>query len=74
LGKAILEIESKIKEISGKSVAYMVDPHLGNLTCCPSNIGTGMRASVHMLIPKLLNKYNKDIEQIQKDVATEFNC
>ena len=36
-----------------KSVSYMFDPRLGYLTSCPSNLGTAMRASVHIRLPKV---------------------
>ena len=36
-----------------KSVSFMFDPRLGYLTSCPSNLGTAMRASVHICLPKL---------------------
>ena len=32
----------------------MMHPKFGAITCCPSNLGTGMRGSVHILIPKLI--------------------
>ena len=41
-----------INEI-GKSVSFLSDPHLGYLSSCPSNLGTAMRASVHIRLPKL---------------------
>jgi len=33
---------------------FMVHPKFGSVACCPSNIGTGMRGSVHMRLPRLL--------------------
>lgn len=49
-------------------VPFAKDDKLGYLTSCPTNIGTGMRASVHVTIPylgqdkeqlnMLLNRYN----------------
>lgn len=33
---------------------FMQDPILGMITCCPSNLGTGLRASVHCRLPKLI--------------------
>ena len=32
------------------------DDHLGYITSCPTNLGTGMRASVHIKLPKLQKK------------------
>lgn len=41
-----------VKEIE-KSVSFLFDPRLGYLTSCPTNLGTAMRASVHIHLPKL---------------------
>ena len=41
-----------VKEIE-KSVAFMFDSRLGYLTSCPTNLGTAMRASVHIRLPEL---------------------
>jgi creatine kinase/arginine kinase len=45
LVRALKEIESKI--------AFAYSPHLGYITSCPTNLGTAMRASVHIRLPKL---------------------
>ncbi len=34
-------------------VAYAYEPHYGYLTCCPTNVGTGLRASVMLHLPAL---------------------
>lgn len=41
-----------VKEIE-KTVSFMFDQRLGYLSSCPSNLGTAMRASVHIRLPKL---------------------
>ncbi|MDX2481816.1 MAG: phosphagen kinase [Desulfuromusa sp.] len=41
-----------VKEIE-KSVSFMFDQRLGYVTSCPTNLGTAMRASVHIRLPKL---------------------
>ncbi len=33
--------------------AFMWNEHLGYLLTCPSNLGTGLRAGVHVKLPKL---------------------
>ena len=33
--------------------AFAKDDHLGYITSCPTNLGTGLRASVHIKLPKL---------------------
>jgi len=45
LSTAISKIESKVK--------FAYTNHLGYLTSCPTNLGTAMRASVHIKLPKL---------------------
>jgi arginine kinase len=39
-----------------KIAKFAHDDHLGYITSCPTNLGTGMRASVHIKLPKLGNK------------------
>jgi creatine kinase/arginine kinase len=41
-----------IKEIE-KKVPFSYSEHLGYITSCPTNLGTAMRASVHIKLPKL---------------------
>ena len=39
-------------------MAFSFDDNLGYITSCPTNLGTAMRASVHIHLPKLAkNKY-----------------
>jgi arginine kinase len=35
------------------------DEHLGYITSCPTNLGTALRASVHIKLPKLMS--NKEL-------------
>jgi len=44
------EIDSQIEHVAG----YAFSPSLGYLTSCPTNVGTGMRASVMMHLPGLV--------------------
>jgi arginine kinase len=39
-----------------KIAKFAHDDHLGYITSCPTNLGTGMRASVHINLPKLQHK------------------
>eukprot|EP00992_Anisonema_acinus_P008358 TRINITY_DN4449_c0_g1_i2.p1 TRINITY_DN4449_c0_g1~~TRINITY_DN4449_c0_g1_i2.p1 ORF type:complete len:400 (+),score=85.53 TRINITY_DN4449_c0_g1_i2:56-1255(+) len=41
------------KGVEDQGYSFMKHPHYGYLTCCPSNIGTGVRAGVHVRIPKM---------------------
>ena len=50
---------------------FMMHPKFGAVTCCPSNLGTGMRGSVHMKVPKLIAKIG--VEGIDK-LARERHC
>jgi creatine kinase/arginine kinase len=56
MGGDILEVftrlVSAIKEIE-KKVTFSYNDHIGYLTSCPTNLGTAMRASVHIKLPKL---------------------
>jgi protein-arginine kinase len=64
-------IEAGIKKETGEDTAFMMHPIFGSLTCCPSNIGTGMRGSVHILVPKLIATIGFDA--IDK-MCRERNC
>ncbi len=37
----------------GEKVPFAFSEHLGYITSCPTNLGTAMRASVHIALPKL---------------------
>ena len=49
LVKAVCSIESFINEQTGNT--FMLDERLGYIHSCPTNLGTGMRASVHIELP-----------------------
>ena len=51
LAIAAAEIEKKAK--------FAHDDHLGYITSCPTNLGTALRASVHIKLPMLAKKENK---------------
>tara|TARA_B100000780_G_scaffold169358_1_gene118513 strand:- start:950 stop:2170 length:1221 start_codon:yes stop_codon:yes gene_type:complete len=57
LAKGANAIEAGIKNITGNEEAYMMHPKFGAITCCPSNLGTGLRCSVHIVIPKLIKAW-----------------
>lgn len=52
LQKALDEAEALDNDLE-KSLAYAFSSKLGYLTACPSNVGTGMRASVMLHLPGL---------------------
>jgi len=48
--------------VEGEGYGYMHSEHHGFITCCPSNCGTGLRASMMMTLPLLSKKEDfKDI-------------
>jgi protein-arginine kinase len=49
LARGIQAVGDSVKAESGKS--FLLDPKLGYLHSCPTNLGTGMRASVHIDLP-----------------------
>jgi len=49
LARGIKAVEEAVKTASGK--AFMLDERYGYIHSCPTNLGTGMRASVHVKLP-----------------------
>merc|ERR1711953_583217 len=49
LARGIKAVGDSVKAGSGKE--FLLDPRLGYLHSCPTNLGTGMRASVHIDLP-----------------------
>ena len=57
-GTDLLEVFSSLESMLDTiekldGIEFAKDANFGYLTSCPSNLGTGMRASVHVKIPKL---------------------
>lgn len=50
---AAYETASRVDDVIEESVSYAFDKNFGYLTACPTNTGTGMRASVMMHLPAL---------------------
>lgn len=51
--KEAYDLASKIDDVIEEKIDYAYDQRLGYLTACPTNIGTGMRASVMIHLPGL---------------------
>lgn len=51
--KECWELSNKIDDVLEEEVDYAFDRELGYVTACPTNIGTGMRASVMVHLPAL---------------------
>ena len=49
LARGIKAVGDSVKAESGKE--FMLDPKYGYIHSCPTNLGTGMRASVHVDLP-----------------------
>lgn len=49
LARGIQAVGDSVRAESGKE--FLLDPRLGYLHSCPTNLGTGMRASVHIDLP-----------------------
>lgn len=71
LSRGIAAIEAGLKAITGRDEVFMRDDRLGMITCCPSNLGTAMRGSVHIMVPKLIAKMG--LHGID-DICRERNC
>ncbi|NXF75125.1 KCRB kinase, partial [Sclerurus mexicanus] len=58
----LTKIETLFK---AKNHEFMWNPHLGYILTCPSNLGTGLRAGVHIKLPNL-GKHEKFGEVLKK--------
>lgn len=54
----------RVEEFIGENLEYAFDTDYGYLTSCPTNIGTGMRASVFMHLPGLV--FTGEAEKVLK--------
>jgi len=61
LARGIKAVEASILKESGKK--FMLDPRYGYIHSCPTNLGTGMRASVHVTLP---GWHKKGIDALKK--------
>ncbi len=52
----VYERISGIDDIISESIPFAYDKELGYLTACPTNLGTGLRASVMLFLPALSRK------------------
>lgn len=57
------EIDSKI----GRSIKFAYDEQLGYLTACPTNLGTGLRASVMLFLPALT--INGNMREVVRSIS-----
>lgn len=62
--KEAYEMADKIDSMLEETLDFAFDENLGYLTACPTNLGTGVRASVMVHLPALT--MNKEITQVLK--------
>ncbi|XP_001354162.1 arginine kinase isoform X1 [Drosophila pseudoobscura] len=67
LGQIYTRLVTAVNEIE-KRVPFSHDDRLGFLTFCPTNLGTTIRASVHIKVPKLASNKAK-----LEEVAAKYN-
>eukprot|EP00494_Astrolonche_serrata_P000149 UN00151 len=63
------------EKIAGKTddePVFMFHPKLGSVTCCPSNLGSGLRASVFLKIPNLIAVLG--FHEIDRMCRADFDC
>ena len=58
---------TRIDDAFGSVIEYDTDPRLGYLTACPTNVGTGMRASVLIHLPGLV--LTRDMDNVLAQVS-----
>ncbi|MDD4657424.1 MAG: protein arginine kinase [Eubacteriales bacterium] len=51
--KEAWDLASQVDDLFDAGFGYAWSPHTGYLTCCPTNVGTGMRASIMLHLPGL---------------------
>ena len=52
VGKVFSRLKEGVEKIQAR-IPFSSDPRLGMLTFCPTNLGTTIRASVHVRLPRL---------------------
>jgi protein arginine kinase len=65
--KEAWELANRIDDVFEASIDYAFDEKLGFLTSCPTNVGTGIRASVMMHLPALV--ITKQISRILQAIT-----
>ena len=62
------ELASKVDDEFSKNVEFAYSPDIGYLTACPTNVGTGMRASCMLHLPGLImtKRVNQILQVISK--------
>lgn len=69
LSKGIKLLEDSIKANSGR--AFSIDHNYGYITACPTNLGTGMRASVQIDLPGWAKEGNEKLVERCKQLKLQ---
>lgn len=56
-------------DILEQALDFQKDDHLGYISSCPTNLGTGLRGSMHVRLPKLAKK-----PELMTKIADKFFC
>jgi protein arginine kinase len=65
--RGAFQIADKMDEELSRSLEFAFDPDFGYLTSCPTNVGTGMRASVLIHLPGLA--LTREIENVISQIS-----
>ena len=71
LARGLAGIERCVASETQSTQPFASHPVLGIITCCPTNLGTGCRASVHMRLPRLVHSLG--LEGID-EICRQHNC
>ena len=63
LNKLFQRLHQGLEKLSGLLPPFATSTKYGNITSCPTNLGAGMRASLHMRLPKFTNN-GSDLSQL----------
>merc|ERR1719231_464572 len=70
-GSNILEVFKRLSVAAGnieKKAKFANDEHFGYVSTCPTNMGTGLRASVHINLPKLMRN-----KSLMESIADKYH-
>lgn len=66
LGALFGRLHGGLEVLTGLLPSFAISPVYGNVTSCPTNLGAGMRASLHMKLPGL-TKNGSDLDRVQAE-------
>ena len=70
-GSNILEVFKRLSVAASKieeKAKFANDEHFGYISTCPTNMGTGLRASVHINLPKLMRN-----KSLMESIANKYH-